>query len=355
MTGDRGWAALDGRDNALNLIRLALAGMVLLAHGWDLVHGQHGWFPYAGPFAVDGFFILSGFLIAGSRGRSTLGGFLWRRFLRILPAFWACLIVTAFVAAPAVAAMHGDPFDWSSAATYVTSNALLLTGQVDVSDTLAGAAAPDWNPSLWTLQYEFGAYLIAGIALTWSRWRRQAAVGMFIAGLACVVGGVLAGSGMTATIGRLALFFGAGMIMRFELVRLPVSGGLAGVCAAVLAALFVTWNQVTYTLIAPVFLAYLLLWLGARLPIRLASRTDVSYGLYVYGAPVEQLLIAAGLAAALGPLGFAATAVLAVALVAWCSWLLVERPAMRMRSLSLAAPSTPRGAYDAEPSGATTP
>lgn len=49
-----------------------------------------------GEQAVPGFFCLSGFLIAGSRMRLDLGRFLWHRALRIFPAYWTCLIVVAF-------------------------------------------------------------------------------------------------------------------------------------------------------------------------------------------------------------------------------------------------------------------
>ena len=47
--------------------------------------------------AVVGFFGISGYLITGSAERSRPLRYLWQRFLRIFPAFWVCLVVTAFV------------------------------------------------------------------------------------------------------------------------------------------------------------------------------------------------------------------------------------------------------------------
>jgi hypothetical protein len=60
-----------------------------------------------GRFAVGGFFAISGFLVTGSRLRLPAGAFGWRRFLRVFPGLWVCLLVTAFVLAPAVGALRG--------------------------------------------------------------------------------------------------------------------------------------------------------------------------------------------------------------------------------------------------------
>src|SRR5271166_3036519 len=53
-----------------------------------------------GDIAVDAFFAVSGFLIAASASRNSVPRYLWQRFLRIFPAFWVCLLVTAFLIAP---------------------------------------------------------------------------------------------------------------------------------------------------------------------------------------------------------------------------------------------------------------
>ena len=93
--------ALDPKRNSLNFLRLVLAFSVVYAHaselGWfglhDVVVNDTG----LGTIAVYGFFGISGYLIAGSASRNSVGRYLWQRFLRIFPAFWVCLVVTAFV------------------------------------------------------------------------------------------------------------------------------------------------------------------------------------------------------------------------------------------------------------------
>jgi peptidoglycan/LPS O-acetylase OafA/YrhL len=94
----------DPRANALNAIRLALALLVIVWHSFPLSGSQVKFAPLKqllGETAVDSFFAISGFLILGSWLRNPQWGrYLAARVLRIFPAFWACLVITAFVLAP---------------------------------------------------------------------------------------------------------------------------------------------------------------------------------------------------------------------------------------------------------------
>ena len=88
------------RRNSLNLFRLILAFLVLVAHGYYIVGrddspGFNG--ENLGGWAVIGFFVISGFLITRSRFRTDPGTFLVHRIGRIMPAFIVCLLLTATV------------------------------------------------------------------------------------------------------------------------------------------------------------------------------------------------------------------------------------------------------------------
>lgn len=96
-----------------------------------------------GNWAVNGFFVISGFLIAGSRARSRWWPYLWRRALRIFPAYWVALIVVAFLAAPLVAALvPGETLVLRSAVAYPIRNLGLVTIQHEVSNTLTSLPIP---------------------------------------------------------------------------------------------------------------------------------------------------------------------------------------------------------------------
>lgn len=286
---------------------------------------------YVPSFAVDGFFAVSGYLITQSRLRLTFGSFVWRRALRIFPGLWVCLIVTAFVIAPLSTLSTGKSFDIGDGVAYVIRNLALNHGGWAIGDTLASAPMPDqWNGSLWTLGYEFGCYVIVGMVLALA-WFRARAMALVLAGLTAMA--VLRFGFGIETLGvapvRLGSFFAAGALLRLAGDRVPFSGRIAALCMLAVPLVYfagASW----YLAIAPLALAYLLLWLACDLPIRFGSVNDVSYGMYVYAFPVQQLLVAVGVSQVGVPL-LAICAVGLSATLAWLSWRLVEKPALGLR------------------------
>ena len=104
----------DPRNNALNALRLGLAAEVILWHSFRVTGHDVSSKPVVQllfSVGVDGFFALSGFLIASSWLRHPqVRDYLVARGLRILPALYVCLVVTAFVFAPiSVAVQGGSP------------------------------------------------------------------------------------------------------------------------------------------------------------------------------------------------------------------------------------------------------
>ncbi len=107
--------------------------------------------------------------------------------------------------------------------------------------------------------------------------------------------------------------------------------------------------------IAAPLLTYFVLWLGAVLPCPdLVRRHDVSYGVYIYAFPVQQLFAVAGLATVLALPVFDLLALIAVVPLAAASWLLIERPVMQRarRATRLPAPA-PREFVTSAPEAVT--
>lgn len=332
-------AELASAGNALNAVRLVLATSVIVGHSWAVGGFGPSRFRHLGEAAVDGFFCISGFLIAGSRVRLPAGRFLWNRVLRIFPAYWVCLIVVAFVFAPLSVVLEDGTWQIGPAAHYVWSNWLLWVTTFDVPGTLQHVPYPRvWNGPMWTLYYEFCAYIGAGLLLSLPLVRRYATPAC-IALLACAtVANPLANGPLEVTTGmflqfiRLGSFFLAGMVLWSIKDRLPSDGRVAAVCAAIVVVLYFH-SSVLFATVTPLPFAYVLLWLGGNVPTRIGARNDISYGMYIFAFPIQQLLASAGLQR-LGIVPMIVGSIVCTIPVAAGSWIFIERRALRLKHLA---------------------
>lgn len=252
-----------------------------------------------------------------------------------MPAYWALLIITALVAAPVTRVLTTSGFEWSSAAHYVMDNSLLFTRQMGIDGTLQGVPYEGlWNASTWSLPFEMAAYVIFGLLIAVPGFGRRAAAAscgaLTIATVLQTATGT--GVGVTPDLTRLWSFFAAGVLLWFVRDRLPLSG-LAGVASGVVVVSATFLDRSLYFAVAPLPVAFLLLWLGARLSVRFGARNDISYGVYLFAFPLQQLMVVGRVPEAVGLGWFAVLSVMVTVPVAWVSWLLVERPAMRLRRL----------------------
>ena len=128
---------------------------------------------------------------------------------------------------------------------------------------------------------------------------------------------------------RFFLLFLVGVVFQQFADRIAMSWVIALASASLLV---VSENilEADYRIVGAVPLVYLVLWLASRLPIRVGSRVDLSYGLYLFGWPMQQFLVIAGVAAA-GWWVFTAASVAAALPLAAACWFLVEKPSMRLR------------------------
>jgi len=337
--------AFDPRSNALDVLRLLFATAVAVGHTLLIGFGHQ---PQAGStdvssLAVDGFFVLSGFLVARSYLRlNSLRRFAWHRALRILPGFWACLLGTALVVAPLLAVLSGRSVlsvfsGEDSAWSYLTSNAFLVMSQFGISGLPGTGGVPDQlDGSLWTLFFEACCYaLVAVLGVLGVLARRRALVAVL--GLLLWALTVAPLLGVPVLAHPLLVQLHADEVLRFTFVfllgaaghlfadRVPVRGVLA-VAALALVVVGLALLPDYRALAAPAF-AYLCLYTAVRLPWRPRPRWDLSYGIYVWHFPIAQVLLLAG-ATALTTAPFLLLTLALTAVVATASWNLVEAPAL---------------------------
>lgn len=347
------------RNNSIAFLRFILAILVLFSHNYVLggfgrdplqvfSHGQQTF----GGVAVAGFFFLSGFLITQSYQRSrSIWRFLWHRVLRIFPGFWVCLFITAFVFAPLVCLLeNGSLTAYLHAGTdgpiqYLTSDVSLAMQQFGIAGLLVQIPYPGaFDGSLWSLQVEFTCYValgILGILGIVTRYR------FIMAGLTLCVWTVAITPHIVQSIQPLALLlviFGRGPV--FQPVVYFFVGALCFLFRDKVTlhwAVFVIASLIILVTLAiggsgivfPLAVPYVLLWLAFRLPIRNFDRHgDLSYGVYIYAFPVQQLLATLQIYRDGLPLFLGLTCALTIPL-AMLSWRLVEQPCLRFKGAQL--------------------
>ncbi|WP_247045596.1 acyltransferase family protein [Arthrobacter rhizosphaerae] len=337
----------EGR-NSLNAIRLVLAALVIVSHSWWL--GGYGAEPHPGglklgSWAVMAFFGISGFLITRSRAESLSAAAYWRaRFLRIFPGLVVCVAVVAFVIAPLATAVSGRRYSLPDAVLYFLSNLSAGTPRVAVPGipgSLNGLPDPYlWNGPLWTLFWEIVCYVLIGMLFSIFRVElvRVALLVLFLLGTAAAFA-VDAGLSRSPVLSDWPLIpvltFLAGSLAYLFRDSLPAGIRAVAGCSAlvvVIASLGFGSSLSHIPLVIVLLAGSLLLPLSA-----VGSRYDVSYGVYIYGWPVQQFLASLGLHTAVPPLIFAATALLCVAPLAWLSCRFIEVP-MRRRRKARGAP-----------------
>ena len=94
------------------------------------------------------------------------------------------------------------------------------------------------------------------------------------------------------------------------------------------------WNGSTWTLQHELlaYVAVLVLGLGSITWKNWTTNNDISYGVYIYAFPVGQMLVVFG-SASLGLIPNIAMTTAGTAILAWLSWHIIERPALRLKRL----------------------
>lgn len=330
-------ARFSPRTNHLGLMRLLLALVVGFTHAAVI---GYGWQPMVGhaeigELCVDAFFVLSGFLLVGSYLRlDSVRRYAWHRFLRIMPGFWVCLVVSATLIAPLIAWLQDQPMSTlltgqDSAVDYVIRNAALLMRQWGISGLPSDVeVAGVLNGSLWTLFYEAACYTSIILLGVFGGLRRRPVMTLGAVGALWIV--TVLNDYQIMYIGqerilRLSFMFLIGSVLYLYAHQVPINRLLTVLAGGVLVAGVLLFDD--YRVIAGPAFGYILMAVAVSRVKVWEPRTDISYGLYVYHWPLLQVFNLLGLTAlsiwVYAPAGMAVAAV-----VALLSWKLVEKPAL---------------------------
>jgi len=335
--------ASNNRPTGFDYLRVVLSIAII---GWHTVLVCYGkelenqlWASPIRPlifFLVPSFFALSGFLVAGSLVRNDLPTFLTLRGIRIYPALAIEAVLSAFLLGPIVTALPlNEYFQDSEFRSYL----LNVIGYVHYHlpgvflDNPGGRSV---NEQLWTIPYELECYVtLAILALVGLTRHPKKFLGLLCAVTLFILAYQIYYSKFPPASARppgrmtvLAFLFGAAIYFLKDKIPHSKFAFAAAIGACVLIFQFPEANY-----LAPFPVAYATIYMGSLNPPKgLVTRlADYSYGLYLYGFPVQQTLAHLLPQAREWYINLPLSVMCALILSA-ISWHFVEKPIMDRRS-----------------------
>lgn len=314
-------------DNCFDFLRFFLALSVFFSH-YDVLHGSSLLnYPIPTPRSVGAFFVISGLLIYRSYCRShTLKRYFEKRARRIFPAYLLIVLLSSILfsafSSLSVREYYSSPDFWKYLAANLSTMNFLHPSLPGVLD---GEAV---NPSLWTIKVELLLYLavpvLSSFFLEKHRWL-SVAIAVLCSLTAVFFSHTADETGVAAydLVGKwvsLVAYYMVGVslfLYREEMGRIKWYLLLP---AFVLSAL----NGYAVDCFRPFAIGALVYFAAFTLPFlnKFGRIGDLSYGIYIFHAPIINLTICMGWEV---NLRMFATTLLLVLLVAFLSWHLLEK------------------------------
>lgn len=319
-------------------IRLAAATAVIFSHSFLIADGttEHEPFFRWGLLGVLVFFTISGYLITRSaHERASLSSYCLSRALRIYPALICCAAFCAAVLGSIYTQMPLLDYWMSNIPLhYVVDTAVMPKNGWSVPSVVfyqdGGFLGEGMNGSLWSIPQELFCYVIVGVLLYLRLMHRWVFAGLALLSLYFIFMTYPSWPRFLADFTLVSPSFALGAAIYF------LSGGKTLPAWPLLPCLLLGAAVLIYRLdfrLFPLYGCYPILWLACgnafRLP-SLKSFGDISYGVYLYGWPMQQVarsffdspphwsvIFVGGLSGA--------------AVAGYLSWHLVEKRALRLK------------------------
>lgn len=332
---------LKKENNNLDIFRVGAALMVIYGHAYAIVPtpgqidiiGRWLGFDYSGSLAVKVFFFLSGLVVTNSlMTKRSVTHFVISRVFRIWPALIVVLLACALILGPVFTELPVVAYlSLGQVYGYIEHNALMDVQYVlpGVFENLPRNAV---NGSLWSIPYEVAAYIVLlSVFMMRLLEPRYLATLMFLVILAdAALGNTLVFTWLpdNSEIITLAPCFAFGALLALWKDEIMINAPL---CAGAWGLFFIlstsTYNY--YFLYAAMFLTILYVS-GLKLVVALKPRVDVSYGTYLWGWPIQQVM--AYFFLEYGLRFNQVTSMVIALLFGLASWHLIEKRCIRMGS-----------------------
>ena len=330
------------RKNNFGALRLLFANLVVYYHAYFLIDGDarrdllykvSGAMP-TGALAVCGFFLISGYLVVKSYTTSnSVKDYLVKRFLRIWPGYAVAFLISILVVAPLGGVKLAD-------IDVLRNVSCFMKFQPPCVDRVFyGLSVEKINGSMWTISYEVRCYLLIILlgACGLLHDRRKFLILTICLGLAAFapqniklpfpsVFGVFG-----ADVLLIGLFCAGGV---FYLYRDLIAFRLRYAVIALPLWLALQLSQTTAQVALMTAGAYILFYVATRrgdnFMSRFTEKTDLSYGIYLYSFPIQQLIL--WYDRDIGMYKLAGISLVLAWILGAFSWYVVERPVLRLKS-----------------------
>ena len=338
------------RHNNFDALRLVAAISVIFSHAFLIGEERQSAEPLMrltggqtifGVVGVFVFFTISGYLVTQSFEQTrSAPRFAAKRALRIYPGLLLCLLLSAVALGPwATSLPLAAYFSDSGTYAYVVSNFIMI----NPTHTLPGVWFTKWGAGgaidgpLWTLPCELTMYIMVLLLGVVRAIDLRVIAALILLGMVGIWFDTASSDYFSGSALWLLSFFASGM----ALYRLRDSGFINGRLALVACAgLVLSVPLKAFILLFPIFGSYLVIYLAFApwlKPLPAARFGDLSYGLYIYGWPIEQAIVwLNGGAMSWWALFLIALPISAV--FAFLSWHLVEKRALRLKPRAAAPP-----------------
>lgn len=328
-----------GQNNSFDFIRYYLSFSVLFAHYAVLCGKGHIAFISSWE-AVQGFFILSGFLVFYSYINSPNPiGYFYKRTKRILPAYFFIVLLCGFAGVFFTTLSAKAYFTSTELYKYLAANICFMNFlQPDLPGVFSNNIIHAVNGSLWTMKVEVLLYLtVPPIYWLMKKYNKL----FILAGI--FIFSILYNEGFQY------LYDISGKEI-YQILKRQVGGQLMYFYAGTTILLYFNYFQKYFKYIFPagillyciktafVPLMYLEPLCWAILIIGIAYHTprlnflmkydNIAYGIYLFHYPVIQIIINSGLTKNYYYIGMVAT-VTGTVLLAMFSWYLIEKPILK--------------------------
>lgn len=302
----------NSRDNNFNLIRLFAALLVLYTHSFALALGTSDAEPLLnllgitwGNIAVDLFFITSGFLITSSYlSRNNILIYAWARILRIYPALIASALFSALVIGLIFTSLSMEEYLTNKLVLkYILKNIILVFGvEYRLPGVFTEIAYPGTvNGCLWTLPHELRMYILLALILLlfsyFQKWFRIKSPKIFslIIMVTALIANITNHYYPFAPVSFLHLFTMFFSGSTYFICREHITLSLNVFLLAFILLIISSLNREVFFNLYILTLPYIILFI-VYVPTgtirKFNNFGDYSYGIYIYGFPIQQSLSA---------------------------------------------------------------